>query len=299
MTAILNKILTATTLAFLVNVFFYAHVSASQVFFGSTGREVGVGQLNEVGVFVDTQGEATNAFQGEIAFASDMLDIAQFRDGSSIVSLWIERPHIDPTDPGKIIFSGIAPGGYNGDKGMLFSFVLQPIKVGPITITSQNEQILRDDGEGTLTEVSRAPLTLIATTASSSAFFPTHDNDQPEDFKPIIGQHPGIFDGAYFVTFATQDKGSGVAEYAIAEERVYPWQKLFFSSRSREFVSAQSLRSIIYIKAIDNAGNERIVELSPTYLYWYEKYFVWCILCPVVFVVVIVLIRLYGGKKKN
>lgn len=301
-----KKLLIIIFLTFVGLVFSFTQVHTAELFFGSTGREVGVGQSVEIGVFLNTQTDSINAIEGEIYFPSDMFALPQIRDANSIISLWVEKPHVDGTTSGKIIFSGIVPGGYQGDRGLLFSFVAQAMKRGPITVSSLHETILRSDGSGTAVSVSRAPLTLKSVdTTSTAGYLPSYDPDQPESFVPKIGHDPNLFDGKYFVAFTTQDKGSGIAEYQVAEEHLFPWQKLF--SHSRVFVPAESpyvlrdqtLRSTIYIKAIDNEKNERVVEIAPTYVVWYEKYFIWCILGVVILCVFTILIRLYGGKKKN
>ncbi len=288
----------------ILGIFSCTHVHAAEIFFGSTGREIGVGQFVEIGVFLNTQNESINAFEGEVEYPLDMLEVIQVRDANSIISLWVQKP--DVGTPGKIVFAGIIPGGYQGDRGMIFSFIAQVQKPGEIRVTTARESVLRSDGSGTPASITRAPLLLLGDTGTSTTpYYPPYDPDQPESFLPTIGQNPTLFDGQYFIAFATQDKGSGISHYEIAEERRYIWQKLF--SRTPGFTIAESpylltdqkLRSTIYIKAVDNEGNERIVEVPPTHILWYEKYLIWCILGVVLLLAVTILIRLYGGKKKN
>ena len=306
MKIISRKISMLFILGIILNIFLCTQVRAVEIFFGSTEKEVGVGQLVEVGVFVDTKGEQVNAFSGEIMVPTDVAEVAQFRDGNSIINLWVEKPHVDQTTPGKIVFSGITPGGYSGDRGMLFSFIIQANKLGDITITSQNEEVLRSDGEGSAAMITRAPLTLVGTHASSSSFFPVHDVVPPEVFTPSIVQNNNAFDGKYFIVFATQDKGSGIAEYKISEEPQHFWSTLiphphhFVSVQSPYVLQDQNLRSVIYVKAIDNSGNERIIVVPATHIAWYEKYLIWCILGVIILLTVaIIFVRMYGGKKKN
>ncbi len=285
-------------------VFSSVNVSAAELFFGSTGREVGVGQLVEFGVFLNSQGETINAVEGEIVFPIDMVELRQIRDANSIISAWIEKPTEDENIKGKIHFSGIVPGGYTGNKGLLFSFIAEAKKLGSITISSLNEQILLSDGQGTPAKLARAPITIYGTNTTSSLFLPPYDPDAPEIFTPTIGQDTNVFDGKYFIVFTTQDKGSGIKEYQVAEEHLWPWQKLFVhtpgfvTSESPYILKDQSLQSTIYIKAIDNDGNERIIEIPPAHLPWYEKYFIWCILFLVSVLFFGILKSLYGGKKK-
>jgi len=47
----------------------------------------------------------------------------------------------------------------------------------------------------------------------------------------------------------------------------------------------QKLKSFIYVKAVDKAGNERIATLAPRYpLKWYEKWENWIIIIIVTFI---------------
>ena len=98
---------------------------------------------------------------------------------------------------------------------------------------------------------------------------------------PEIARDPTIFDGKWFLVFATQDKGLGIDHYEIKETRYR-----FFGSFSR-WISAESpyalrdqeLKSYILVKAVDKAGNERIVKINPRNpLRWYENYENWIII---------------------
>jgi hypothetical protein len=83
----------------------------------------------------------------------------------------------------------------------------------------------------------------------------------------VVSKDVALFDGAYFVSFETQDKASGIKEYALAEK------KSFFAFRPKDSayqvvvspakLSDQTRSSYIFIKAIDNNNNERIAILSP------------------------------------
>ncbi len=280
---------------------------AAELFFGTSAREVGIGQVYEVGVFVNTGGEQLNAFEGEIVFPPESVEFVGIRDGNSIISMWVEYPHLSDTSSGRIIFSGISPGGYRGEQGYFFSVLFRIIKPGEITIASVGEHMLLNDGLGTEVALSRAPLTLRATDTTSTvgSFLSPYDTEPPESFIPTIARSVDLFNNRYFVAFTAQDKGSGISHYEIAEERYFPWNR--FISRDPVYVSGkspyelrdQTLRSVVFVKAIDNAGNEQVISIAPTGIPWYEKYMFWCILALIILLVPILLIRLYGGKKKN
>jgi len=97
------------------------------------------------------------------------------------------------------------------------------------------------------------------------------DATSPEEFKPEIGKAPAVFEGKYFIAFSTIDKQTGIDYYEIleADKRGYQrgtirkaeWKK----GSSPYLLEDQSLRSVIKVKAVDKAGNERIEEIVPPY----------------------------------
>src|SRR3989304_7978924 len=179
----------------------------AELYFGAHSKEVGVEKNFEIGVFVNTEGELVNAIEGEVIFPPD-LEFVEIRDGNSILNLWIKRPQLK--EAGQVSFAGVIPGGYFGGRGYLFSLILRARREGSITITTSDEKILLNDGQGSPTGVRRAPLSVnVSERAITEEFSPPLDSDPPEPFTPIITRNPNLFDNQYFLVFATQDKGSG------------------------------------------------------------------------------------------
>ena len=105
------------------------------------------------------------------------------------------------------------------------------------------------------------------------------DTTPPEPFKPEIGRDPSIFGGKYFLSFAATDKTSGVDHYEVIE---LPYKKIFGFLPSNKYYSEseinkewkkakspyllkdQKLMSLIKVKAVDKAGNERVEEIYPS-----------------------------------
>ena len=96
------------------------------------------------------------------------------------------------------------------------------------------------------------------------------DATPPEEFKPEIGQDPSIFEGKYFLSFATTDKTSGIDYYEVKEapkeilrlptgQGKRDWKR----AESPYLLEDQYLKSKISVKAVDKAGNERISEIIP------------------------------------
>ncbi|OGZ19096.1 MAG: hypothetical protein A2Z68_02395 [Candidatus Nealsonbacteria bacterium RBG_13_38_11] len=85
------------------------------------------------------------------------------------------------------------------------------------------------------------------------------DKIPPEPFEIEIQKTPEIFEGKYFIVFFTTDKQTGIDYYQI-KEGTGEWQ----IAESPYLLKGQSLKSIIQIKAVDKAGNERMVEYIPS-----------------------------------
>ncbi len=275
-------------------------VQAADIFFGTQAKDVGVGTKFEVGVFLDAQKESINAIEGQIIFPSDEFELQGFYTGNSILNFWIQQPTL--ISQGVISFSGIMPGGFTGSNGYLFSLILKAKQKGSFTISTANEKILLNDGKGTEAMVVKAPLHLnIIGNNPLQTFTPLSDTTGPELFEPQIGQDPSIFNGKYFLAFSAQDKGSGIDHYEVCEDSEFRIQDLgkmiarflniksyslnscFVKSDSPYLLKDQTLKSIIFVKAVDKSGNETTVKVNPkNNLAWYENYLVWVIIILII-----------------
>jgi hypothetical protein len=204
-------------------------------------------------------------------FPEKLLKLKEIKDGNSIINFWIERPK---AKNGEILFSGIIPGGYLGKKGLIFSVVFQSIQEGQGSIEIQDIKALLNDGKGTAAEATGSDVLITVLPSSQIVISPQpqisegRDTDPPELFSPIVAQSEQIFNNKHFLVFATQDKGAGIDYYEVAESKkaVSPqeygslaWQK----TESPYLLLDQELRSFIYVKAIDKAGNQRIAIVPP------------------------------------
>jgi hypothetical protein len=114
------------------------------------------------------------------------------------------------------------------------------------------------------------------------------DKITPENFSLEIGRDEDIFGGNYFLAFSTVDKQTGIDHYEVLEmkpadfkavdgERSFlqkiedkamrrpvnlSWEKAV----SPYLLKDQTLKSIIKVKAVDKAGNERVVQYQNTVL---------------------------------
>ncbi len=281
--------------------------NAAEIYFGAQSPSVVVGQLFEVGVFINTKEETLNALEGEIVIPTDAVTLREVRDGGSVVNLWLEKPK--PSVSGdKVAFSGMLPGGYAGPRGYLFSLILEAKKDGPFSVSSLQEHMYRHDGEGTEIAVSRSPLAMriLVTTTTPPVLLAPFDPDAPESFVPSVTQFADAFDGKYVLIFTTQDKGSGIARYEVAEQRLWPWETSDPSSlRWKEAVSPyvledQELKSTIFVRAFDYAGNVRSATVQPMKPVPYLKYVGLCILLMILLCILLVtriFKNTHGGRK--
>ena len=130
------------------------------------------------------------------------------------------------------------------------------------------------------------------------------DTEPPEEFRPEIGQDPEIFDGKYFLVFVTQDKASGIAGYFVHEttrkkDATLIDTKDWTEAESPYVLKDQKLRSYIYVKAVDKAGNERIAMVEPRYpIRWYEIWWVWVIIIIIVAYIIWRKLKIKNEKRK-
>lgn len=287
MTKYINRFI-KTSSAFLLSLalFVAVPVFAAEIFLDAKNQSFAQGEEFLAQVFLNTEKESVNAIEGKVIFPVDLLEIREIRDGNSIINFWIDPVRSCASNgaekPDSICFSGITPGGLSGPKELLFSIVFRAKKEGNGAIQTDGLMVLRNDGKGTPANVKVFPLQFSISQKSSStspAFESIKDTELPEDFNPTIESDPNIFDGKYFLVFATQDKGSGIDHYEVREGE-WGWFKV---AESPYLLKHQSLDKKIFVKTIDKVGNERITVLNAQHqVPWYRQYAVLGILLVIV-----------------
>jgi len=263
----------------------------------SSASRFAPGDQFAVSVILDAEGDTINAFGGTVSYPANLLHLDGIRDGNSLVNFWVDAP--TSTADG-VTFAGITPGGYVGHSGEIFSLVFSVKATGNGTVTVKDGQLLRNDGTGAEVPFSTSGFQFAVASSSQpggSTVAPVRDIEAPEPFTPEIARDPNLFSGKWFIVFSAEDKGSGINRYEVRESthRIFdlsPWKV----ATSPYELADQNLASYVYIKAIDNAGNERVGMLSPTHpLPFYENFDDWFILVAVV--ILIFLFRKYLWKK--
>ncbi|OGZ93670.1 MAG: hypothetical protein A2633_05835 [Candidatus Sungbacteria bacterium RIFCSPHIGHO2_01_FULL_47_32] len=242
-----------------------------------------------VDVRIDSEGECVNVVDAKISFPKGAVRPVDFSRGESILTLWIETPALAPvTDT--ISFSGGIPGGYcgraGGDPGIsnvlgriIFSVPGFSVGVAPVGIAHidflETSKVLLNDGLGTEAKLQREGSAFtISTTPSTTTTNEwvdavRSDTTPPEPFVVEVQQNPLAFGGKHFIVFSTTDKQTGLDHYEVSEvdrygntpnsERPALWKTV----QSPYVLSDQEIKSVIRVKAVDKAGNERVVEYVP------------------------------------
>lgn len=266
--------------------------SAASFYFTSSATQVSINQTFKVDLFVDTENEQINAMGGQIVFPSGLLELQEVREGNSIISMWLEKPRNS-----ELVFSGIIPGGYRDKNGLILSLIFKSVTEGQGAVSVHNGKVFLNDGQGSETQTKSIdfPFVAIRDSIREDSWVSPKDTERPESFMPEIAKDATLFDGKWFVVFATQDKASGVDHYEVREIR--QWTRfensLLFVKYFRRYSWAvaesphvlrdQELRSFLFVKAVDKVGNERIIKIAPRNpLAWYENYENWIMIMIVI-----------------
>lgn len=251
---------------------------AAEIRVDGKNQEVKTGEQFTATIFLNTE-ESINALEGQIAFPADLLEFVEIQSGNSIVSFWIDKPKVEVD---KIFFSGIIPGGFTGENGLILSLLFQAKKPSDGSIAIRGIKVLKNDGAGTPAEITTSDFQF-SIVEGASAVVPKKEKDResPETFRPEIARDESLFDGKWFLVFATQDKASGVDHYEVKEsrQRIFTLFQKWFRAESSHVLRDQELRSYVFVKAVDKAGNARVAKLMPQNpLLWYENYENWLII---------------------
>lgn len=246
---------------------------AATISFSSPSSTVRSGDQLTVSLVLDTKGDTVNAIEGSIRL-SPSLKVLRVYDGQSIVPLWNTRPQVSKTSSA-ISFSGIMPGGYSGDNGLVFSFDLEAQKTGEVVIETKDLLLLRNDGLGSEVSTTSKPLIMkIEPRVGSSTVIQLVDRIPPEVFQPEVTRDENLFGGRYFLIFQTVDKQSGVDRYEVLEIRsggspsdITSWTTVESPYELRD----QGLTSDIYVRAVDRSGNFIVSKVSARHPQFYSK----------------------------
>lgn len=262
-------------------------VSSALLYMDPSEGMISSDQMFTVDIRVDNQDQCVNVFDVKIKYPFDEVEIVTVSRGKSILSLWVEEPAIDHKN-GEVTFIGGIPGGYcgrvSGDPNLtnvLATLVFQPLNQDfssdKIEIYFNDDtSVLLSDGLGVEAEIDL--LGAVYDTGENATVLAEEwldilrqDERPPVAFDIELMKEESVFDGNYFVVFSTTDKGSGLKHYEVKEEdidrqgfvRGRDKEASFIRTESPYLLKDQTLNSRITVKAVDNAGNERLAWYEP------------------------------------
>lgn len=259
-----------------------AHVSygASIYIHEAEGGVYALGDEIAVTVYFDTDNEHINALEGSLVYDDTYLKLISINDSNSFITSWIEPPREYGSS---IRFSGIAVGGFSGrinpkdntiSPGIVFqaTFLLAHEGIGSIHFENVGYFLNNPSGEENIATSTSYLVTILGHRDTPSDNALLLDKTPPEEFSPLVTKDPLFFDGKYVLIFDTKDKNSGMSHYEIKEGK-----NLWIQAESPYLLQDQTLRSRLWIKAVDEAGNTRIatIRISDSRTW----YILGCVLC--------------------
>ncbi|MCX6781709.1 MAG: cohesin domain-containing protein [Candidatus Magasanikbacteria bacterium] len=286
-----------------IYLFIAADVFAADFLFFGVPQSVNAGDEFKIDAVIDAKKLPINALSGKIIFSENLLDVNQILTGNSGINFWIESPKI--SQPGTIDFSGIVTNGFDGEL-VLFSAIFKAKSHGEANIEYTDIQALLNDGNGTKDIPSSKNISVKITVPAEgepAKLFTAVDSEQPDDFIPQIVKTANLFNGDYTIIFQAQDKQSGIDHYEIMERKTYRLFNNEFefgiwkNAESPFRLSDQKLQSNIFVKAIDEQGNERVAYLPASNpILWYENRLIWSIIILIA-AIIFACVLLYARKK--
>lgn len=291
---------------------FPAVASAGTLFFQPAVEVANQATKYTTTLVLNTEGDSINAIEGSLLIdksllktnSSDNGSLVELTDSGSIITYWVQRPVFDPAS-GLVKFSGTIPGGYSGGSGILFSLVLPPRQGSAIdnAITITNLKAYKNDGLASSAAMLSKSFALgdvageVDPSIEQQLYITGQRKDDipPEVFSPQLSRDDQVFDGKWFVNFATVDKQSGIDHYEVQESRSgqidsSKWQV----ATSPHVLQDQELHSHIYVLAIDRQGNERVIRVFPRKpLPWFGQY------KSDLIIIGVVIILIMGGLELN
>lgn len=245
---------------------FAPHSLYAARFYVEAPKEISNGGEVLVNIKVDTGEDKINAFSGTIFLSNSNASVSKIYDGDSVIVLWIEHPALDAKGT-SISFSGLTPGGYQGDRN-LFSFAIKPSKSGAFSIIMKDMVALKNDGLGTAVKNSQISKNIFVRSDISTSTISMNDTIPPESFVSILSSSPDMYGGKAFVSFSTTDKGVGLDRYEYASTWIgRPDNRLWIIAESPFQIPGSDLYKQVFIKAIDRNGNERVSIVAPRAYY--------------------------------
>ncbi|MES2214298.1 MAG: hypothetical protein V4465_02865 [Patescibacteria group bacterium] len=217
--------------------------------------------------------ESINAISGKVIVPKG-LQATDVRFDNSIISLWVEAPHIVTLkDHQEIVFSGLIPGGFSGllspyyrgvRAASLFNIRMYSTEPGDFVLSMQEGRVYSNDGSGTEKNIPDVQAVVTAGGSAGTIGEKKIDTTAPEEFLPVISHSSLLYGDKWFASFDTKDAESGIGYFEVAEVKPNSFaEPLWKKAESPYLLLDQSLESTVFVRAVDKEGNVRMEEVHP------------------------------------
>ncbi|MFA6131444.1 MAG: hypothetical protein WC702_00020 [Patescibacteria group bacterium] len=285
---------------FFLSFFLFTATARAAIFsIESPVTDLPLNQKITVKFYLDAQNETINAVEGKLNIP-DTLQVVGISNGGSIINFWVEEQA--SVSDNSLAFSGIIPGGFYGKHGLLFSIDFLTTEEGSPKLSFSESTALLNDGAGTAAQTSTNDLTFNISsdiTGVSGLEESVVDTTPPETFVPVVGQDVSLFDNQWFLVFSTQDKESGIAYYEVQETKSSKPGETWIRAESPYLLLDQKLNSHIFVKAVDNFGNERLIKTAGYPPLWYQNSVILVIISVGLLLALVLIIGIWRKKLKK
>lgn len=217
---------------------------------------------------LDTQGDNINVLEASLNYSVQNFNLKNILTGDSIVNFWIKKPE---TQNNLIHFVGYIPAGYFGSKGKVITLVFQPktestiLDIGIINDKGNPSRVFLNDPLATEKNIGANHYSFnLFSGREEMSTANIVDVEKPEPFIVTISQSSLLPINNVFVIFNTNDTGSGIDHYEMAQadlasdfsnNKSLKWQIV----ESPVTLNISQAKRFLAIKAFDKSNN---VELS-------------------------------------
>lgn len=137
-------------------------------------QSVAKGDTFVVEWYLNTEGVPINVVDATLYYSPETLVLQDAVTGSSVLSLWIEKPHI--VEPGTIRLVGGIPAGVRGSKIPIVRTVFRATSTGRASIAlGKDSKVVHSDGIATSAAISMTPVVFpVVPESASIVSSPTH-----------------------------------------------------------------------------------------------------------------------------
>jgi hypothetical protein len=252
-----------------------SYATAAELTFSPSQLVRGTSDIYAVDLILDTQGEDINVLEASLSYPLESFILKDVLTGDSVINFWIQKPL---SKDGLIHFSGSIPAGYTGSKGKVITLLLQPqltgavLNLGILGDKDNPSRVFLNDSLATEKIIPAHSVSFnLSSTVSNGGVVNLTDKIKPDIFDIAIASSNTLPPNKVFVVFHTEDKGSGIDRYEMAQADTAEelsnnanllWQKVV----SPVVINLAQTRRFLAIKAFDHSNNFTlaVADLKPS-----------------------------------